>query len=203
MPDAVVRLWPAAFAPEEASQLFDALIVGIDWRQEEVLIFGQRRPVPRLAAWHGDPGASYTYSGTSHDPLRWTQPLERIRSRLLELTGSRFNSVLLNQYRDGRDGMGWHADDEPELGRDPVIASVSLGAQRRFCFRHRRDRNLKLDVTLSHGSLLLMSGATQAQETTTAGGLEVQLGGYTEFGGKAGQVLEPGPANGDSSVSVP
>jgi alkylated DNA repair dioxygenase AlkB len=156
-----VRLWPVAFAPDEASQLFDELIVGIDWRQEEVLIFGQRRPVPRLVAWHGDPGASYTYSGTPHDPLRWTEPLERIRSRLFEVTGSRFNSALLNLYRDGRDGMGWHADDEPELGRDPVIASVSLGAPRRFCFRHRRDRTLKLDVTLSHGSLLLMSGATQ------------------------------------------
>ena len=161
MPDAEVRLWPVAFAPDEASQLFDALIPGIDWRQEEVLIFGQRRPVPRLVAWHGDPGASYTYSGTPHDPLPWTRPLERIRSRLFELTGSRFNSVLLNLYRDGRDGMGWHADDEPELGRDPVIASVSLGAPRRFCFRHRRDRSQKLDVTLSHGSLLLMSGATQ------------------------------------------
>ena len=161
MPDAQVQLWAAAFAPDEASQLFDALIAGIDWRQEEVLIFGQRRPVPRLVAWHGDPGASYTYSGTPHDPLPWTQPLERIRSRIFGLAGSRFNSVLLNLYRDGRDGMGWHADDEPELGRDPVIASVSLGAPRRFCFRHRRDRNLKLDVTLSDGSLLLMSGATQ------------------------------------------
>jgi alkylated DNA repair dioxygenase AlkB len=161
MPDAEVRLWPVAFAPAEASQLFDALVAGIDWRQEEVLIFGQRRAVPRLVAWHGDPGASYTYSGTPHDPLPWTQPLERIRSRIFGLTGSRFNSVLLNLYRDGRDGMGWHADDEPELGRDPVIASVSLGAPRRFCFRHRRDRSQKLDLMLSHGSLLLMSGATQ------------------------------------------
>ena len=161
MPDAEVRLWPLAFAPHEASQLLDALIADIEWRQEEVLIFGQRRSVPRLVAWHGDPGASYTYSGTPHDPLPWTQPLEQIRSRLFDLTGSRFNSVLLNLYRNGRDGMGWHADDEPELGRDPVIASVSLGAPRRFCFRHRRDRTLKLDLTLSHGSLLLMSGATQ------------------------------------------
>ena len=161
MPDADVRLWPAAFTPDEASLYFEELIAGIDWRQEEVLIFGQRRPVPRLVAWHGDPGASYTYSGTTHDPLPWNQPLEQIRSRLVELTGNSFNSVLLNLYRDGRDGMGWHADDEPELGRDPVIASVSFGAPRRFCFRHRRDRTLKLDVTLTHGSLLLMSGATQ------------------------------------------
>jgi alkylated DNA repair dioxygenase AlkB len=161
MPDAEARLWPAAFEPEEASQLLGELIAGIDWQQEEVLIFGQRRPVPRLVAWHGDPGASYTYSGTPHDPLPWTETLDRIRSRVFALTGSGFNSVLLNLYRDGRDGMGWHADDEPELGRDPVIASVSLGAPRRFCFRHRRDRALKLDVTLSNGSLLLMSGATQ------------------------------------------
>ena len=126
-----------------------------------MLIFGQRRPVPRLVAWHGDPGASYTYSGTPHDPLPWTQPLERIRSRLFDLTGGQFNSVLLNLYRDGRDGMGWHADDEPELGREPAIASVSFGATRRFKLRHRRSRSAANTLDLAHGDLLLMAGATQ------------------------------------------
>jgi alkylated DNA repair dioxygenase AlkB len=159
--DADIRFWPVALAVEEASELLDRLLTGIDWQHEEVLIFGQRRPVPRLVAWHGDPGASYTYSGTPHQPLPWTPALELVRERVLSLTGCAFNSVLLNLYRDGRDGMGWHSDDEPELGRDPVIASVSLGAPRRFCLRHRRRKDQRLDVSLGHGSLLLMAGATQ------------------------------------------
>jgi alkylated DNA repair dioxygenase AlkB len=159
--DADVRFWPVALPAAEASQLLDRLLAEIDWRQEEVLIFGQRRLVPRLVAWHGDPGASYTYSGTPHQPLPWTPALGLVRERVFALTGCAFNSVLLNLYRDGRDGMGWHADDEPELGRDPVIASVSLGAPRRFCLRHRRRKDQRLDVSLGHGSLLLMAGSTQ------------------------------------------
>jgi alkylated DNA repair dioxygenase AlkB len=155
------RLWPGAFGAGEATQLFDDLRRQIDWRQEEILMFGRRVPVPRRVAWHGDPGASYTYSGTEHHPLPWTPALERVRARVTELTGVDFNAVLLNLYRDGRDGMGWHADDEPELGRNPVIASVSLGETRRFCLRHRRRRELRVDVPLAHGSLLLMSGGTQ------------------------------------------
>jgi alkylated DNA repair dioxygenase AlkB len=159
--DADIRFWPEALNIAEASELLDQLLTEIDWQQEEVLIFGQRRLVPRLVAWHGDPGANYTYSGTPHRPRPWTPALELVRERVLSLTGCAFNSVLLNLYRDGRDGMGWHSDDEPELGRDPVIASVSLGATRRFCLRHRRKKDQRLDVGLGHGSLLLMAGATQ------------------------------------------
>jgi alkylated DNA repair dioxygenase AlkB len=155
------RLWPQAFAGDEANRLLRELRTGVDWRQEEILIFGQRRLVPRLVAWHGDPGARYVYSGTEHRPQPWTPTLRHIRDRASALTGVVFNAVLLNLYRDGRDGMGWHADDEPELGRNPVIASVSLGAERRFCLRHRRRRDLKVDLPLPHGSLLCMSGATQ------------------------------------------
>ncbi len=125
------------------------------------MIFGRPRLVPRLVAWHGDPGATYTYSGTPHEPLPWTPALEQVRRRVQELSGLQFNAVLLNLYRDGRDGMGWHADDEPELGPDPAIASVSLGAVRRFCLRHRRRKGLRTDLSLPHGSLLLMTGATQ------------------------------------------
>jgi alkylated DNA repair dioxygenase AlkB len=159
--DADVRLAPDAFAAPEAWDLFRELREGIDWRQEEVLVFGRRHAVPRLVAWHGDPGARYTYSGTLHEPLPWTPALERIRHRVQAVADCEFNAVLLNLYRDGRDGMGWHADDEPELGPEPVIASVSLGAIRRFCLRHRRRRGLRADLALPHGSLLLMSGATQ------------------------------------------
>lgn len=159
--DADVRFWPAALAGAEAWTLFEEIRLGTAWQREEVLIFGQRRLVPRLVAWHGDPGARYTYSGTAHEPAPWTTPLERIRVRIAELTGHRFNAVLLNLYRDGRDSMGWHADDEPELGRDPVIASVSLGATRRFSMRARRRKDRRVDLDLTHGSLLLMAGATQ------------------------------------------
>jgi alkylated DNA repair dioxygenase AlkB len=155
------RLWPSAFRPDEADELFAELRRTIDWQQEAILMFGRRVLVPRLVAWHGDPGTSYTYSGTLHHPTPWTPALARILDRVSELGCARFNAVLLNLYRDGRDGMGWHADDEMELGRDPVIASVSLGATRRFCLRHRKRRNLKLDLPLPHGSLLCMSGATQ------------------------------------------
>jgi alkylated DNA repair dioxygenase AlkB len=159
--DGEARLWPMAFAPAEAARLFDELRADIRWQQEEIMMFGRRRRVPRLVAWHGDAGASYRYSGTDHDPEPWTPALERVRARVHELTGAEFNAVLLNLYRDGRDGMGWHADDEPELGRNPVIASVSLGAPRRFCLRHRRRKDLKLDLDLPHGSLLVMAGPTQ------------------------------------------
>jgi alkylated DNA repair dioxygenase AlkB len=118
--------------------------------------------VPRLVAWHGDPGAVYTYSGTAHEPRPWTDDLRSVRERLQRLTGHRYNSVLLNLYRDGRDGMGWHADDEPELGPAPAIASLSLGATRRFRLRHRGQRELGCAVDLAHGDLLLMAGGTQS-----------------------------------------
>jgi alkylated DNA repair dioxygenase AlkB len=160
LPDADVHYLPGAFAPAEADRLFDALRRGSGWQQEEITLFGQRRLVPRLVAWHGDPGARYTYSGVAHEPLPWTPALLEVRARVESLTGQRFNSVLLNLYRDGRDGMGWHADDEPELGRDPVIASVSLGATRGFRLRHRRRRDT-VPIDLEHGSLLLMKGPTQ------------------------------------------
>lgn len=161
LPDADVRLWPEAFARERADALHAELRADIPWAQEEVVIFGARRRVPRLVAWHGDPDARYVYSGTAHEPLAWTAPLLEIRAAVEALTGHRYNSVLLNLYRDGSDGMGWHADDEPALGRDPVIASVSLGATRRFRLRHRRRREAAVALDLEHGSLLLMAGPTQ------------------------------------------
>jgi alkylated DNA repair dioxygenase AlkB len=159
--DGSALLWPAAFTPEEAWSAFGRLREEVDWRQEEILIFGERRRVPRLVAWHGDAGAHYEYSGTEHRPAPWTPTLRDLKARVAELAGTEFNAVLLNRYRDGADGMGWHADDEPVLGRNPVIASISLGATRRFALRHRRRKELRLDLPLPHGSLLVMSGATQ------------------------------------------
>lgn len=161
LPDGDIRFWPHAFAATAAARLFAALRSSIEWESEEVVIFGQSRLVPRLVAWHGDPGAAYTYSGTLHEPRPWTPELVFVRARIERLSGQSFNSVLLNLYRDGRDGMGWHADDEPELGPDPVIASVSFGATRRFRLRHRKNRAEPVTLPLTNGSLLLMAGATQ------------------------------------------
>jgi alkylated DNA repair dioxygenase AlkB len=161
LPDGEVWLWPRAFDEATADRWLASLRYGIAWEQEEILVFGERRRVPRLVAWHGDPGATYVYSGTRHDPEPWTGELQAIRGRVESLTGHSFNAVLLNLYRDGRDGMGWHADDEPELGPDPVIASVSFGATRRFRLRHRRNRAEPLTLPLEHGSLLVMAGPTQ------------------------------------------
>lgn len=158
--DGSARLWRQAFPADAAGRLFAEIRREIDWRQETITIFGANRLVPRLVAWHGDAAARYAYSGVMHEPEPWTPALSSIRASVRRITGLAFNAVLLNLYRDGRDGMGWHADDEPELGPDPVIASVSLGAARRFCLRHRR-LGLRVDLTLEDGSLLLMSGATQ------------------------------------------
>lgn len=161
LPDADVRVWPQALTAAEADSLFASLRARIQWQAEDIVIFGQRRRVPRLVAWHGDPGTGYTYSGTMHEPQPWTPELRRLLDRVQALTGHLYNSVLLNLYRDGNDGMGWHADDEPELGRNPVIASVSLGATRRFKLRHRRLRDVTATLELAHGDVLLMAGTTQ------------------------------------------
>jgi len=161
VPDGELRYWPHAFRDDDAHAVFDALRRSIDWSQEDILIFGRPRRVPRLVAWHGDADAGYTYSGAFHEPLPWTDQLRAIQARVEQLCGHRFNSVLLNLYRDGRDGMGWHADDEPELGRNPVIASVSFGATRRFRLRHRRNVVEPVTLPLTNGSLLLMAGTLQ------------------------------------------
>ena len=161
MADGAVSYCAGAFESRLADRWFSVLHSDIAWKEEHIVIFGEHRKVPRLVAWYGDPGASYVYSGVRHEPLPWIPPLEEIRERVERLTGHAFNSVLANLYRDGNDGMGWHADDEAELGRDPVIASVSLGATRRFRMRHRRLRDLTVDLDLEHGSLLVMAGATQ------------------------------------------
>jgi alkylated DNA repair dioxygenase AlkB len=147
-----------------ADAAFDALIKEVPYTQHRVRMFGRELPAPRLSAWVGDPGAAYCYSRVRHQPLPWTRTLQILRERLQEDLGCAFNSVLVNRYRGGADSMGWHADDETELGPDPVIASVSLGATRAMRFRSRSPAAIKqaLALALEHGSLLLMAGQTQA-----------------------------------------
>jgi alkylated DNA repair dioxygenase AlkB len=135
------------------------LVAETDWRSESITLWGKQFLQPRLTAWHGD--ASYTYSGLTMQAMPFTPLLEEIRQAVEAVSGRTFNSVLLNYYRDERDSMGMHSDDEAELGLEPAIASVSFGASRTFILRHKRSkRTVKLDLT--DGSMLLMAGATQA-----------------------------------------
>jgi alkylated DNA repair dioxygenase AlkB len=139
-------------------EVFERLLNETPWREESVVVYGKRHLQPRLTAWYGD--ASYTYSGLRLEPLPWTALLLEIRAAVEAACGQRFNSVLLNRYRNERDSMGMHSDDEPELGNDPVIASLSYGATRTFILRHKRDKRT-VRLPLEDGSLLLMSGQLQ------------------------------------------
>jgi alkylated DNA repair dioxygenase AlkB len=159
--DADVALDPVWLPEPDADALFSTLRHGLPWGTHQVRIFGRQMASPRLSCWIGDAGASYRYSGVHHAPYPWPAALREVRARLERDTGHRFNSVLANLYRDGRDAMGWHSDDEPELGPKPVIASVSLGGVRRFVLKHRGSTDQKLELSLPHGSLLLMRGDTQ------------------------------------------
>jgi len=145
----------------DADALFKVLCDETPWAQERIRVYGEEYDLPRLTAWFGDRGASYTYSGIRQEPNSWTPTLLKIRNLIEAFTDSRFNSVLLNQYRDGRDRVGWHADDEPELGSLPVIASVSLGASRRFKVRQKSNLTKAIALDLNHGSLVLMQGNMQ------------------------------------------
>ena len=157
--DGEAFLVPTAVAETDADRLFRRLRDEVAWRQDKATVMGRTLPIPRLQAWYGEGG--YVYSGIRLEPLPWTEPLRELKAMAERLSGTAFNSALVNLYRDGRDSVSWHADHEPGLGRDPTIASVSLGATRRFQLRHRRDPEARLSLDLPHGSLLVMAGATQ------------------------------------------
>lgn len=145
----------------ESGPLFEALRAEIPFAQRPIRMMGRTIMQPRLSAWIGDPGTAYTYSGVLNEPEAWPPSLRSLRGRVSDRAAESFNSVLCNLYRDGSDSMGFHADAERELGPEPVIASVSLGATRRFQLRHRRDSSDRMDIELHDGSLLIMRGATQ------------------------------------------
>jgi alkylated DNA repair dioxygenase AlkB len=159
LPGAELRLATGLFTDPAA--LFAQLRDEIAWEQHHLTIFGRRVASPRQSLWVGDTDAVYAYSGTRFAPHAWTPTLTQLRKRVEALCAQPFNSVLCNLYRDGRDSMGAHSDDEPELGPEPTIASLSFGAARRFRLRHKRDAHVQLALELPSGSLLVMAGATQ------------------------------------------
>ena len=159
LPGAV--LYYQQYFVENSSEIFEELAATAAWQQQRLRLFGREQLTPRLAAWYGDSGARYRYSGLSLQPLPWLPRLQAVREQLQSTLAVPFNSVLLNWYRDGRDGMGLHADDEPELGAQPVIAAVTLGAERPLVFRPRDPALKPLRLALADGSLLVMAGDCQ------------------------------------------
>ncbi|MDP2245279.1 alpha-ketoglutarate-dependent dioxygenase AlkB [Pseudomonas sp.] len=152
---------PQWLDPLTADRWLALLLEQTPWQQPHVRLYGRQHPVPRLVAWYGDAEASYRYSGLTHQPLAWTVLLAEIRTRLVATVGQPFNGVLLNYYRDGQDSMGWHSDDEAELGVNPLIASINLGGTRRFDLRRKGQSRIEHSLALNHGSLLVMGGPTQ------------------------------------------
>lgn len=145
----------------EADCLLHTLTEQVHWRQDRIRLFGKEHLIPRLQSFQGDPGISYLYSNLRLDAEPWHPALNQLKSRLVKPCGTTFNAVLLNLYRNGQDSMGWHSDDEPELGQNPIIASISLGEERRFLLRRKDDHSIKHEIVLAHGSLLVMRGTLQ------------------------------------------
>lgn len=148
--------------PHKASALFDSLKDTLEWKQESIKIYGKDILSPRLQCFYGDPDAHYRYSGKTFEPLNWIPELERLKNQLSQYCKESFNAVLCNFYRDGSDSMGWHSDNEPEMGRDPIIASVSLGAPRKFALRKKKETKQLLSLPLEHNSLLIMKSGCQS-----------------------------------------
>lgn len=193
------RYLKSFIATDPASGLLRQLCSELPWRQQSILLFGKQVMQPRLICWQADPGVDYGYSGIRLLPAEWHPEIARLRQCLYRELGLEFNSVLINAYRDGQDSMGWHSDDEPELGPDPVVASISLGAERKFRWRRKRPGSGSAElggvsakvpgkvaaksqgVKLQHGSLLLLDGAFQREyqhsvpKTGVATGLRINL----------------------------
>lgn len=161
LPDAEIYFSPDFLSREIANNYFERLHEKLPWQQDSLKIFGKILEQPRLTALLSDNGKPYSYSGITMHPGPFPSELLEIKNRIEEKTGEVFTTCLANLYRTGRDSMGWHSDDEKELGQNPVIASVSLGAERMFHLKHKKDPNQRYKIKLPSGSLLLMKGTTQ------------------------------------------
>ena len=151
---------PNYFNKVESDLFLDKLKNNIDWKQESMNMYGKQLNFPRLTAWYGDNDKPYSFSGIKLSPHSWTKELFEIKNKIEPVAKTQFNSVLLNQYRNGNDSISWHTDAEKELGINPVIASVNFGATRKFQLRHIHTKE-KLEIELTHGSLLIMQGELQ------------------------------------------
>ena len=158
--DGSAVLFPDFLCESDADNYFSGLHNNTPWEQNFIRLFGKEVSEPRLSTWHAEADLPYTYSGVPRTPHPWKEPLSSLRTACEAHTGQSFNGALLNLYRTGLDAMGWHSDDEAVNGPNPVIASISLGAERRFDFRHKQSREM-ISAVLPHGSLLVMSGACQ------------------------------------------
>lgn len=159
--DAEVFYYPNYFTKNESMSLFQILTTETLWQQDDIKVFGKTYKQPRLTSLYGSNKRPYSYSNITMYPNEFSSTLLKIKSKIEDTTNEIFTTCLLNQYRDGQDSNGWHADDEKELGQNPVIASVSFGASRMFHLKHRYDKSHKCKLLLESGSLLLMKGTTQ------------------------------------------
>ena len=159
--DADILYIPKFLKRDTADRYLEHFLNSVSWRQDTIRVFGKEYDQPRLTALYGNNGKAYTYSNITMHPRPFDVSLKNLKSDIEHVTGAEFTSCLLNLYRDGSDSNGWHADDEKELGKNPVIASISLGQERNFRLRHRFNKDLKYNLILEHGSLLLMKGPTQ------------------------------------------
>lgn len=158
--DGTVNYHGRILPPNEAQRFYDALLTGVPWKNDEAFFFGKHIVTARKVAWYGDSNYSYTYSGATKQALVWTPDLLELKSIVEKVTRCKFNSCLLNLYHDGNEGMAWHSDDEESLGKNTAIASLSLGAERKFCFKHKHTAET-ISLILESGSLLVMADATQ------------------------------------------
>jgi len=162
LPGAEIYMHYNFFDKNESDEIFATLYQSVKWEQRYISLYGRKVALPRLVSWYGDRGKLYKYSGMEMRPSPWTKPLMQVKNRIEKVCEDTFNSVLLNLYRDGSDSIAWHSDDEKELGKNPLIASVSFGETRLFKLRHKFQKELKLNLQLSHGDLLIMGGTTQS-----------------------------------------
>ena len=162
LPDADIRYIHDFVSHDLSVEYMGQLLSEVAWQQNKIKMFGKIYDEPRLTAWYGDEGLAYKYSGILLEPTPWSDLLAVLKSKVNEAAGTEFNSALLNYYRGGQDSMGYHQDNEPELGTNPIIASLTFGAERIFQLKHITDKSLKRkDIPLKSGSLLIMAGATQ------------------------------------------
>ncbi len=158
--DGCVHYYGQVFNSDQAQHYFESLMEKIEWKHDEAVLYGKHYITKRKVAWYGNRPFDYTYSNTTKQALPWTETLKKIKSKVETLSGEKYNSCLLNLYHEGNEGMAYHSDDEKALGMQPIIASISLGAERKFLFKHKKTKQT-VSIILEHGSLLLMKGDTQ------------------------------------------